>query len=179
MNAPPWQIWKNVTWRIPDVIKHTYEHKQSYLISRIDLWNYYQLTYSDWKVYDVRKEQDKKKSRRKHRGNDKHIKNNNVIQENIEDIIEEIKEGKEIIEHNITYLKSRSRQLARKIKIDVKNCEYCWYWWKLEVHHINKDALDNSEHNLVKICIQCHFEIHKDEWVSRIMKKRMSNDFIL
>jgi len=70
-------------------------------------------------------------------------------------------------------IKNISRKLARELKKDIKHCEKCWDTDQLQVHHIDRDALNNTLSNLVKICFICHMKEHIDEPVYRIMKKRL------
>lgn len=71
-------------------------------------------------------------------------------------------------------IKRLSRMKAREKKNTVKHCESCLYNGKdLEVHHIDKNPLNNDIWNLVKLCVVCHYEIHKDEPIWRIMYLRL------
>lgn len=100
----------------------------------------------------------------------------------------ETEEQKEIVNNNLfvvisvakkkkkrnSSIKSLSRMKAREKKNAVKHCESCLYSDKdLEVHHIDSNPLNNDIWNLVKLCVVCHYEIHKDEPVWKIMYSRL------
>lgn len=71
-------------------------------------------------------------------------------------------------------IKSKSRKRARDIKKDVTYCEWCNRDdIPLEVHHKDCNPLNNNELNLVKLCCVCHYEVHKDDAVWKIMYKRI------
>lgn len=76
------------------------------------------------------------------------------------------------IERNIESNKSRAK--AREIMSHIKICEKCWSTSHLEVHHKNRNPLDNDKDNLTKICLSCHYEEHKHESIWVIMLRKLN-----
>jgi hypothetical protein len=84
--------------------------------------------------------------------------------------------GKKEKKKSKSYMKKDSRKWAREIMKSISYCEACTRDdCKLEVHHINRNPLDNTRENLIKLCVICHYEIHKDEAVGKIMYKRIKH----
>lgn len=56
-------------------------------------------------------------------------------------------------------------------------CQSCGEDNHLQVHHIKHrcDGGNNSPDNLITLCEKCHYEMHKDEPVGKLMKKHMDN----
>lgn len=56
-------------------------------------------------------------------------------------------------------------------------CQSCGDDNHLQVHHIKHrcDGGSNSPDNLITLCEKCHYEMHKDEPVGKLMKKHMDN----
>lgn len=76
--------------------------------------------------------------------------------------------------NNIWKLKSISRKKAREIKWKIYVCESCLRKdRKIEIHHIDHNALNNNISNLIWLCDICHYEIHKDEPIWILMYNRI------
>lgn len=54
--------------------------------------------------------------------------------------------------------KQTMMERARKFKKD--KCHYCGNRDRLHIHHIDKNILNNSEDNLMTLCVTCHNRIH-------------------
>lgn len=74
-------------------------------------------------------------------------------------------------------LNNKDYDLIRKavIKRDNGICAHCGMIGDLQVHHLiyrangGNDELDN----LISLCVICHYDVHKNETVGNIMKKRL------
>lgn len=62
------------------------------------------------------------------------------------------------------------------LKRDNYTCQKCGSTNDLHVHHIKyrSEGGSNDISNLITLCEECHYEIHKDEPVGKIMKKHMA-----
>lgn len=70
--------------------------------------------------------------------------------------------------------KDASRKEARKIMWKVTTCESCLCDdRKIEIHHIDHNPLNNNKENLIWLCCICHYEVHKDEPIGKMMYKRI------
>ena len=60
-----------------------------------------------------------------------------------------------------------------------ERCEICGYSRALEIHHIDRDRENNSEDNLIVLCRNCHWLVHrgvkkicKHKWVvKKVLRK--------
>ncbi len=63
-----------------------------------------------------------------------------------------------------------------------KKCERCGYskYEILQVHHKNRNRLDNRTENLEIICPNCHYEEHllKKSWLNDIVEKETENNIL-
>lgn len=74
-------------------------------------------------------------------------------------------------------IKKEFERIRRKIlKRDNYKCVECGSDEKLNVHHIIQRSKggDNSESNLVTLCLKCHAEKHKGEQIYNLMKSRLN-----
>lgn len=69
------------------------------------------------------------------------------------------------------------KQIFKEYYWDIKECQKCKSNFHLQIHHIDKNWLNNEPHNLIKLCLICHTNAHKWDVVYRIMIKRLN--FIL
>ena len=50
--------------------------------------------------------------------------------------------------------------LARILKKDILKCELCESTNNLEVHHKDKNPMNNELNNIIKVCCKCHHKFH-------------------
>ncbi len=62
-------------------------------------------------------------------------------------------------ENNPTQSSQTSRQRAREM-IPLSDCQLCGANGYTEVHHIDKNPLNNSPNNLIRLCKSCHTKQH-------------------
>lgn len=67
-----------------------------------------------------------------------------------------------------TNWKGGSRAYGVRKKKSIKICELCSRSGKLEVYHRDEDTTNNSDENLIKLCLNCHKKIHCGWWVGTI-----------
>ncbi|RLC88662.1 MAG: hypothetical protein DRJ03_01955 [Chloroflexi bacterium] len=70
-----------------------------------------------------------------------------------------------ISEQNSNWKGGISRRTAYRKMADTVACELCGFSGQLEVHHLNKDAKNNSRQNLLKLCTKCHHVVENAGWI--------------
>ncbi len=69
-------------------------------------------------------------------------------------------------------LKSYYYVLKQVVKEHFVCCELCCKYRSVEVHHINKNRLDNRLENLNMLCKWCHIKVHKYMYNAKHVNKR-------
>lgn len=67
--------------------------------------------------------------------------------------------------HNEGYIKYSGHFFAIRDTIfarDKHKCQFCRTDKRLAVHHIDTNSHNNDQNNLLTLCIQCHFGLHKN-----------------
>jgi len=89
-------------------------------------------------------------------------------------------------ENNHRYLKNRNdlsasggyRESHMKFLADACKCEYCGAEGNIEIHHMDKNPINNEEQNIKFLCSKCHHLWHRPYAVGAFKDKIRSIDYV-